>query len=322
MQTGEIIDTALRVYQRLGLSFLRLSVAPTLLCLASLAFVGYFVLPGLFTQGDQGDFLAHVLDVGLAIFLAVFVGGPLFLAGLSYTTCIVVSLVSDFMVGNVPDLEAAQAAARKAMPRLFLVNLKELLLSLAGPLIATVIILLGEFLTEITPDSNVWAGVVAVVGVLAFIPGGVLFLWILAKDALVAPLVVLEDAGTRTAGKRSRQLMKNVRGHGGGGNTITSLYLLIAMIVVIVGGGIELCLGIAGADAYVRGVTSGVPLQPLILRAYELAPTFLIIWTIIPIWATAVTICYYDRRIRLEGFDIEILARDLAKRSSTGRYQL
>src|ERR1700735_1411383 len=83
MNSSEVLDMALRIYQRLGLTFLRLTVVPALLCLASIGFVQNYVLPGLFMTKNNGAPGQVLADVAGALGMAVFVGGPLFLLGVS-----------------------------------------------------------------------------------------------------------------------------------------------------------------------------------------------------------------------------------------------
>jgi len=322
MATGEIVDSSLRLYQRLGLTFLRLSVLPALLCLSAFAFVTSYVVPGLLYSANDTNFLVHLGQVGFALCLAVFVGGPLFLSGLSYTTSLVVSLVADWVIGNPVDPLAAQEAARKAMPRLLVVSMKELVLSLSGVSVALAVIMLSEYLSTVTDGSDATAGLVLLVGILGIGVGSLIGMWFVARDALVAPVTVLENLNATMAGKRSRQLLKKAPIHGTGVGTIWSLYTLISLFSSMILGGILGVSSLLGVGAIVDRITSGLPFQPLLLNAWRLAPYFLTIWTLVPVWATTVTLLYFDRRVRLEGYDIEVLGRDLARGSRANRFQL
>jgi hypothetical protein len=52
-------------------------------------------------------------------------------------------------------------------------------------------------------------------------------------------------------------------------------------------------------------------LRPIIEGACDLIPIYLTLWVCVPVWAVTVTIIYYERRVRLEGYDIEALAADV-----------
>jgi hypothetical protein len=315
MRTGEIVDAALRVYQRLGVTFLRLTVPPALTCLAAMAFVFTYVLPSLFTTRNASDFFVQLGEVLVALLLAVFVGGPLFLIGLSYTTALVVSLTSDDVVGDSPDAEAAQAIARRSLWVLFRLNLRELLLSLSGVLVAAAIMLTGGYIAANTSESDVTAGLVTLVGVIGLFLGFLLFLYFVGRDALAAPAVVLENADPKTAAQRSRYLQRPHPFQGGGSGPIVSVYSLLGFLMLVLWGGLSILLGLVPVDQFLNGL----PLSSVLKTAYELLPAFLTVWTVVPVWASVVTMTYYDRRVRLEGFDIEVLAKEIS-RGRTSRF--
>ena len=311
MNSSEVLDTALRIYQRLGLTFLRITVAPALLCLAAVGFVQNFVLPGLFLTKSNGSPTQMISDVAGALALAVFVGGPLFLLGISYSSSAVVHLVSDYMIGNNPDPDAAAISARSVLPRLFLVNLKELCLSLSGIIVSTAIMAAGGYMAAVTPDSDSSAGAVATIGILAMIAGIVIFLYFIACDALAAPIAVLEGLGPRKVSKRSRQLLKRVGYHPSGTGTVWSAFFLIAFIALVLEVGLLFFSEILNLPDRLASLLSSVPGEPLFLRAFDLVPSYLVLWTLTPVWATVITIVYYERKIRLEGFDIDALAAEI-----------
>ena len=313
MNTSEVLDTALRIYQRFGLTFLRLTVAPALLCLASIGFVQNYVLPGLFTTKAGGTPGQLIADVAGALATAVFVGGPLFLLGLSYSSSLVVHLVSDYMIGKTPDPEAAAETARAVLPRLFLVNLKELCLSVSGIVVSTAVMALGGYLTSVTVDTDVVSGLVTFLGVLGFCAGGIIFLYIVACDALAAPVAVLEGVGPRMASKRSRELLKKYGYHPSGTGTIWSVYGLLGFVSLVLGGGIFACSEALGLGQHLASFLAFLPGAQVFIRAFDLLPSFFVIWTLMPVWASVITIVYYERKIRLEGYDIDVLASEIAK---------
>jgi len=320
MNSSEVLDTALRIYQRLGLTFLQLTVAPALLCLAAVGFVQNFVLPNLFTTNGNGNGLQFFGEIAGTLGMAVFVGGPLFLLGVSYTSSVVVHLVSDYMLGNVPDPEAAAAAARSVLPRLFVVNLKELCLSISGIIVSTCVMAIGGYVAKSTPDTDEWAGIVVAIGAFGLVLGGVLFLCIVAFDSLAAPVAVLEGVGSRMASKRSRILLKKVGYHLSGTGTIWSLYVLLLFLTLVVGTGLYFFIEIFNIRDHLASLLSFLPGEQLFLQAFDLLPSFVVIWTLMPVWASVITIVYYERRIRLEGFDIDVLASEIAHGSHTANF--
>lgn len=322
MATSEILDTSLRLYQRLGLTFLRLTVVPTLLCVAALAFVQEYALPQFFFTKAGNQFSDYALQIIVTVLLGIFVAGPLFLAGLSYTTALVVTLVSDDLVGNASNPDLAVQNARKAMPRLLVSAFRELIVGMWGVLIATGVLIGGMAIAQQTDRDSSVGGWVALVGVLGIMFGGLLWVYVIARDAIVPPIVVLEGLKATPAARRSNELMKKFGMHPAGTSTGWVTYLLAFFIYVVFLLSLAIIFGSFEIPNQLEKATTGWPLQALILQIFELVPGFLGIWFVLPIWASTITVLYIDRRIRLEGFDVEVLARDLARKPAAGRYEL
>jgi len=311
MTSSELVDAALRIYQRLGVTFLRLTVLPAVFCTAGFAFVTQYVLPQLYVSQQGASTAAQIEETITTLGLAVFVGGPLFLTGLAYGGAIVVRLVSDWMLGVPPDPKAAQRVARESLGRLFLVNLRVMLLASSGILTSGLVMGLGGWLASQTRDDNVTAGLVAGLGVIGLLASFVLFLGIVSRHALSLPVAVIEGVRAKDAGRRSVRLLKNHGIHLAGTMTVWSVYFLVGFVALVLVGGFAFFNVFLSLSLNLSKLFAGSLLQPLMDQALSMLPLYLVVWTLAPVWATAMTILYYDRRIRLEGYDIESLAAEI-----------
>ncbi len=309
MTTNEVMDAALRVYQRLGLTLLRLTVVPSLLCWAAIAFVFAYVLPKLGSTQDSSSFAVQAGEVLFALVLAVVVGGPVFLAGLTYATAIVVRLVADWVDGTPMDEGAAMDAARTILPRLFWVNFRMLLMSMSGILFATLVLLGGGLIASVTPDSNASAGIVAIIGIGGLMGGVIIFLVVVSRDSLAAPVAVLEGKAGGEAAKRSRALLQRSGIHSNGSSILMNLYFLLALVAIALFIGVQAFMQLIGVEGWTEAALTGSPLMPLVTNALAMIAPLLVIWVLLPIWGVTLTLIYIERRIRLEGYDIETLAR-------------
>lgn len=322
MASGEVIDTAVRIYQQLGWTFLKATVFPTLLIVAALAFIGSYVLPSFFTTKDASSLSTQYGEVVFAIGLALFVGGPLIIIGVSATTAIVTQLVSDFMLGNVPSIDGAIRAAKRTIGTLIRVHFWEFLLACSGILAAFGLSILSSMLDQSTSQSNVVAGLVAILAFGGFSFGGLIFLVVISRHAIAAPIAVLEGLGPRAASKRSVQLMKGSGAIASGYGHVWSVYVVLFFVSCLVALGLAGFLAIVGFHDRFASLFDNVPYGGLLINAVELVPLFLWVWTLVPVWATAVAIIYYERRIRLEGYDIEALAADVWRTDRQTRFEL
>ncbi|HWD41954.1 MAG TPA: hypothetical protein VG944_24145 [Fimbriimonas sp.] len=323
MTSGEVLDTALRAYRQLGWSYLRLTVVPAVFCLGGIAFVLDYVLPSFAVTQHAGDIGAQVAEAATSGALALFLGGPLFLLGMSYTCAVVVHLTADFMMGNVPRPEVAAQAARNSFGTLVSVAFRELLLSCSGIIVSGLLMGLGALLSQATTsDEAALPGLLVLLGSFGLAGGCGIFLYVMAMHALAPAVAILEGVSGKAAGKRSTYLLKAQANKPGGAGNLLSAYFYIFFA-----GAIEWMslAGISAAlqlDRHVAALFSGMPLQGLISSAFGLLAPFMVVWTLLPVWAACVTIVYYERRIRLEGFDIEVLAAEIDQNSRTSRFDV
>jgi len=322
MNSNDVLDTGLRVYRNLGWSFLRLTTAPSVFCLSGIAFVLLYVLPSLGWTHHAGSINGQLGESATAVALALVIGGPLFLFGTSYTCALVVNLTSDYMLGHEIDATAAQRSAMAITPTLIAVAFRELLLASSGMLIAIATMGVGGYLSQfVAPDSPLAGGVV-LIGGLGLFAGIIYFLHIVTVHSLVPAIAVLEKLKGKMAGRRSLYLLKNLPNLTGGTGALWNVgaFMLVAGIIEWVG--FTALFQMLNIPDHLKGFFLSVPFAGVIAQAIDLIPTFLVVWTLMPVWASCVTIVYYERRIRLEGFDIEALADEIVRNRQTSRFDV
>jgi hypothetical protein len=322
MKTGEMLDLALRCYQRLGWTYLRLTAISALLCLAAYKFDTQIVFPAFLVTKNAADLNVQLGELVTTVALALFVAGPLFVIALSWSTCIVCQLVSDTVLGNMPSPMAALATARRAIWTVFRVNLYQLMIACAGLAISVALLALGGLLAKTTSSDSAAAGLVAFIGIVALIISVFFFLGSVARYALAAPIVILEGGRVKESARRSVTLQKPFGYHAAGSGTIWGLFFLSALVFLLLEFGIGMLMDAGGVTPFLENFFRGVPFGGFFIESLGMLPAFLAIWTIIPFWAATVTILYYERRVRLEGYDIEALAADVWRTDHQARFEL
>lgn len=136
-----------------------------------------------------------------------------------------------------------------------------------------------------------WIGI-GVGFVLLIVPGIILALmW-----ALTIPVAVLEDKGLRDSVERSAELTKGHRGR------VFMVYLLFLILFYAVYMAWELpILGFIGVSAR-RGHLAGVPVWFLVVVPVM---SFLTQSLVAPLLTIALSLLYYDERVRKEAFDLQ-----------------
>jgi hypothetical protein len=310
MSSGETIDTALKLYQQLGLQMLRLTVIPALLCFSGLFFLSEYVLPAFFETNYRDNITAQLGEVAITSLIALLVAAPLSLAGASYSTLIAVSLASDYMRGDSPNATRAVRTAAESAVRMFRVSLRILFKSLGGVFFSTVIMGLGALLSIALPDS-IWAGLIAVVGILGLAASWIWFAIVLSQNCLAGPICVVEDLEPKESLARSRELMKRNGAQPGGGQTFWSAIILFLVVDLLFEGGIMAAAELTGARTAIDDLVAGWPLGSVFATVISYIPSFLATWVLVPAMASVVTVLYFERRIRREGYDIENLAAQI-----------
>lgn len=321
LRRGEAIDLAARVFRTLGWPFLRLSFVPALLCTAAIGFVLQYALPGLYQTTHPNDWFAQVLDTGMALAIATLVGGPLYLIGVASVTAGVASLTSDYMLGNVPDEESALGVMARKLGALVRLSIREAVISLWGVFVA-----LGLFVASSVLDhlnvSGPWSGLTVGVAIMGIALGGVVFLVVRSNHALAPVALVLENLGPRAAAKRSSFLVNRAVGIGNVQSSVVELALACLLVLVLVSGGLYLAESIFDLSDHWRSIVSGFPLPGIWIAAFDWLKWFLSLWVILPLWATGATLIYYDRRVQLEGYDVDCLAQEVWRTDGKARFQL
>jgi hypothetical protein len=163
------------------------------------------------------------------------------------------------------------------------------------------VILLGAFLLVyalavalILALSLVAGPVAGGLGILLIIAAIPFVIFVYVRTSLAAPAIVLENLSGWRGLVRSWNLVR------GFGWRILGIRILIFLITAIIGGLLVSLLSLAGAGLDLNG-------QFIVQEAASAVISVFIG----PVTYIAVTLLYYDTRIRKEGFDIEMLAQSL-----------
>ena len=226
--------------------------------------------------------IATIVIGGILSILALLIIGPL-IAGATTMA------ISDIYLGNIVTAGAVLSAGwRKAWTLLKTQLIVGLMF--AGLFIAVGIMLglvMGILLTIGVPRIAI--GALIFLGFFAAIAS---FVPIFLSYSLIAPVVMIEGSKNgRVIRQRSWALVKGNRGK------VFLIFLVIVVIQVLVQ------IGIGFVSVLGFGSGNGSTITPILENIVSLLLT--------PISAIAVTLLYYDFRIRKEGFDLEILSQSM-----------
>jgi hypothetical protein len=319
LASGERLDLAMRVYRAVGLPILRQTAVPMVMVYLVVAFYLAFVFPRFFLTRDPDSVAVQAGEAAFTLAASLFVALPLLLQGASYAVAVVTRLTADCLVGEVPDEGAAAATARRLLPRMVLLNLRTVLSGAFVLFGALALLLLSALLARFEAWFVLLSALLGMAGI-AF--SAIAMLIVVARHSLAPAALVLEKAPPGLAVRRSLDLLRHQNPHGSGYDGLTSVFGLTAVLAAVVGIGFGMAFGLVPvADLVPQLLGTSLPARAL-QDAAERIPWFLALWLATPAWAVATTILYLDRRIRLEGYDIDILQQDVRRSHREGRFQL
>jgi hypothetical protein len=284
MRLGEILDGSFNIYRRHFGLFMRLSLILVWLPTAA----GIYL--NLRFNNSPFEVLAILQEnigrsIGLTILAVVIwsVCGLLLKAG-------TIRIISDSYLGQEPELGASlRFGVSKIIPLLVVALSKGLLLMILYIVSALGVALLYFMGRMAGPGMGALMVFVGVIGALWFV------IWIACAYGTTTPIVVLEDLPSSfDAFGRSWELTRGARGKVFG--TWIVAWLISQFLPQLI------VFGISGA----LGVASNQSVQPFFVVFASLIGIALA-----PILPCALTLLYYDLRVRREAFDLQVLSQQL-----------
>ena len=291
MRLGEILDGSFNIYRRHFSLFMRLSL---ILVWLPTAFGIYFNLR--FSNNPFAFINVFTENLGRNIGITLLVIVVYAICGLLLTSA-TIRIISDSYLGQEPELmESLRFGVGKLVP-LVLVTISKgllvILLYIASAMGVGLLYFGGRVLGPGMAGLLVFVGVV---GAAWFV------IWVMCAYGTTTPIVVLEELGSSfDAFGRSWELTRGARGKVFG--TIVVTWLISQFVPGMVIQGIGNVVGIAGNES----------LQPVFIVLASLIGIVLA-----PILPCAITLLYYDLRVRREAFDLQVLSEQLGTGTGLG----
>jgi hypothetical protein len=284
MRLGEILDGSFNIYRRHFGLFMRLS-----LILISLPMAAGIYLNLRFAK-NPFDALSTIQEhLGASIGIVLLVIGVAIFCGLLLKAG-TIRVISDSYLGQEPELGSSlRFAVDKILP-LLLVALSKGLLIILLLLVSGAGVGMLYFVGRLAGPGM--AGLMIFFGVIAAIW---FVFWVLCAYATTTAVIVLEDLPSAfDAFGRSWELTRGARLKVFG--TAAVAWLIAQFLPQMVVNGINGLVGLAGNDS----------LQPVFVVVASLLSIVLA-----PILPCALTLLYYDLRVRREAFDLQVLSDQL-----------
>ena len=311
MSTGDVIDRAVRLYRRNFTPLVAIVAVPSVIgYLAGLAFTsGYAKLltsvasPG--SAGMEGSALLFLI-LGL-------MGQPVWFFVYVFTVTGLARVVGDhLMLGEAITFRRCFSAARQRLGDIVLLALLMFgvlfLIGVIGSVIFFAVFMVVALVIGVTATAGMpqWLGVALLIifSLLAVAAGIALFLIVAARVVFLPQVLMIEGMTAGSSLGRSISL-----GQGNwyrvGAILLFTYFVSLSMLAALT---LPVIVGLEwfSSSSSVEFVLT--PAGGAIYSAFNHTANLLSL----PIWIVSFTLLYFDNRVRKEGYDMELLAREVA----------
>jgi len=251
------------------------------------------------------------MEMGLTVTVAALVAVPLCLLGLNYPLGFTSSYIGQALRGDIPDEKLARAEAEKGFWARMLTIGPAMLLTF-GPLALAVVLMGASSTLEKFAGSESWQ-----VYLSTFLIVGGLFISLfsvpvgLFATSLTVPVQVWEGAKPFQAFKRCRDLARNIPRHGSATNTLVNMGIVSLFAFIALDGTLALMSLLLTQSSYLESFYARTFAGAVVKGAIEALPAYLALVFVLPLIASCVTVLYFERRVRLEAYDIDVMTADV-----------
>jgi hypothetical protein len=310
MMPAQAVDSAFRIYQRHAWKTIRLVSVPLILSYLALIFFITLLWPQFLLTSDTSRSVVQVVELATIIGVSIAVALPVFGLGLGHALTIAISIAKDAVHGREPDEQGAVRNANrlfwKQMGLIWVVGFRASI----GLLLGLAVVALSDLITVDSQFADMIFALLSVGGLLVLAAGVFLFLLVPFKEGISSVVLALEDVGVRGALRRSRFLSRGAPYEPNATGSLLSLYfaIFLGFLILIFGFGSLFSIVIEPFIAPLAG--SGI-VQSAVAEAVRTLPWYLMMLFLVPLAAIGLTVVYYDRRVRIEAYDIETLAQNV-----------
>lgn len=296
---GEILDRTVNLFRARFLVYAGIGMVPAGVLLVFAC--GLFLLSAWSSNAEP----AAVAAVAVAIVGLMLLGTPVLIAAAGLGAAAITHAASQAFMGEAISIRAAYGAAWKRGWRyIWLFVLESLLIGVAPFLVWIIVVIALGLAALVTRQNGGAAGVVpSILLLLVMLLLGVYAAWMLLRLCLAFPAAVVENTGAWAAVKRAYRLCEGTRGR------ILVLFLLGWVLGTMLSMLITLPVLLAASLWPGMNTPQHEQTMGMVFLFTLYASSFAVQALTKPLYGIALTLFYYDQRVRKEGFDIEWLMR-------------
>ena len=269
------------------------------------------ILPNLFLTKNPDSILRQSFEIAFQVLLATFVTVPAMIVGISLVSWPICQVV----VKELYNFETRNSQKVKVPPVLS-TNFKQifyLCFAVMARIMAPYLIVLGLLTAAAFAADSKMVDLSALFTGLAILGGMIGTVWLfvdLPNLAFSLPIVMIERLPIKKAFGRSKYLTK-FGGYpkSGGFDGIVLIVLFLGLLLASFNGLVQVFWEFIQMDFWLNQLSSQSAFGLILSRIISSAPLLVGMAFALPLFICTIFIFYIDRRIRLEAYDIELLAR-------------
>lgn len=309
MSSSEVTDTGLAALQAIGRRIIPASTLGLLFCSFGLTFLGRYVIPALSETTNPDRIEVQIVEFLGTLSLGLFVAVPLMMFGIAFIVPRATKLTAQWMLGEPLD-DSDQAvggpAFRDAAKVIFTIVARSSRFLLAS----FALLVASGLLSQVQSNLKLFVALIAVFALNAVGISLIAFVGIAAKYSLALPAMLVEKLDVKAALDRSRQLMASERKIQSG---YISVWFQFGFFIILFG---LLTFGFSAAVGYIASLLQLESFAqtrvygPMLVEIVSQIGPYISLLLVVPAFATVTTVIYFERRTRLEGYDIAQLAQE------------
>lgn len=317
---SEVLDGALRAFRASLGEALSAGLVPALLFVLPFSYLLTFALPALGSTKAPEDVSRQVGEFAVVIVVALLVAVPLVALSLAGFSVAATEIAAKWAGLPRPERRGAYSLAARILARALLASLAVFLVGLG------ILVLAGVLLALLGPVSPI-PGVFAVIGGVVSLFGILVAMFGLSRRLLAIPAGLFEGLTAREAVARGQILAKPPKlrsfayaSNLSSGLTAVETVLVYGVIIggILIGGVITLMNEFSVTEA-VQALFPTPIVRVVAAEALRVLPAYLVVLVLLPYVAIVNAMSYLERRVALEGWDIELMTSRLARRHDQTR---
>lgn len=314
MSASEIVDYSLKLFRMVGGSILRPTVTSTVMVFISVLMVSQMLIPALFTTSNPDSVTGQVTEVAIAVLLGIFAAIPTLVIGLGNIAAHSVVSAKDYLMGINSHEVIRTKEVDEVLPKMIQLLTRMFFVASAGIFISVGFLLLGALAGALMNDRDL-AGFLSVIGIIGFWISAVWAIRCFFTHSLAPSVLVMEGLSPKEAMKRSQELSKGQRYIPSCADTVFSVAGMMLFFTLIVGGAVSFLYSILHVVEFLSSLTAMYWWSEILIPTILGIPFLVTMWLILPAWFVGSTAIFFERRIRIDGFDVVMLNNELSSKN-------